>query len=167
LQHTSDVKRAQRFGTLAVQVARGIARLERDEVCCGDFTLQQFEALRLLRDAGPTAVGTAARGLGIDISTASRNLALLERGGYVRRRRSADDGRQVVFALAAKGTATLDSLCCDERVVFASLLARVPTAEREGVVHALEVLAAALTPAPEQAACCPSGACTPTQEKAR
>lgn len=151
---------AARFAALASRVARGVARLEREEICCGDLTLQQFDTLRALRDAGPLTLGAAAKALGIDLSTASRNLALLVKGGYLTRRRGKEDARQVSFALSRKGAGCLDSLCCDERMVFASLFARVPADRRAGVVAALEVLAAAL--AEERAAdpaapCCAPG----------
>ena len=49
-----------RFAALASKVARGIARLEREEVCCGDLTLQQFETLRVLQGEGPLTLGAAA-----------------------------------------------------------------------------------------------------------
>ena len=149
-----------RFAALASQVARGISRLERDEVCCGDLTLQQFEALRTLQEAGPLTLGAAAKALGIDVSTASRNLALLVKRGYLKRSRGKEDARQVSFVLSKKGTGCLDTLCCDERMVFASVFARVPAERRALVVEALGVLATALTEerAAEPAApCCPPG----------
>ncbi|TAK23873.1 MAG: MarR family transcriptional regulator [Myxococcaceae bacterium] len=152
-----------RFAALASRVARGVSRLEREEICCGDLTLQQFDTLRALRDAGPLTLGAAARALGIDLSTASRNLALLVKGGYLKRSRGKEDARQVSFALSKKGTGCLDSLCCDERMVFAAVFARVPPEHRAGVVEALEVLATALTeqPAAEPAAprCAPGKTC--------
>jgi len=158
LQHTSDVTPA-RFAALASKVARGISRLERDEICCADLTLQQFETLRSLRDAGPLTLGAAAKSLGIDLSTASRNLGRLVTNGYLLRRRGKEDAREVRFALSKKGAARLDSLCCDERIVFASLLARLPADRLAVVGEALEVLAAALDhePAAEATACCAPG----------
>ncbi len=153
------MERERRFAALLSRVARGITRLER-EVCCSDLTLQQFDALRLLR-GGEATVSAVAAALGIDVSTASRNLALLARRGYVKRRRGREDSRQVFFALAKKGTDCLDSLCCDERLVFAGLLARIPASERASVAHALDVLDAAL------AGGCDAPACEPGTCKAR
>lgn len=168
MQHTSTVTPA-RFAALASRVARGISRLEREEICCGDLTLQQFETLRSLRDAGPLTLGAAAKVLGIDLSTASRNLALLVKRGYLTRRRGKEDAREVRFALSKKGSACLDTLCCDERFVFASLLARVPTERHAVVGEALELLAAALAEERSDApsACCPPGACTVPKGNAR
>lgn|GEM_PF-725911 len=163
------------FAALASRVARGISRLEREEICCGGLTLQQFETLRALRDAGPLTLGAAAQALGIDLSTASRNLALLVKRSYLTRRRGREDARQVTFALSKKGAACLDSLCCDERLVFASLLARLPADQRPAVGEALELLAAALAAKdPVDAVenrpprgCGPSTACCPPKAGAR
>lgn len=169
MHHTSIVTPA-RFAALASRVARGVSRLEREEICCGDLTLQQFETLRALRDAGQLTLGAAAKALGIDLSTASRNLALLVKKTYLTRRRSKDDARRVTFALSRKGSGCLDSLCCDERLVFASLLARVPAERRGAVGEALELLAAALDearPGDTPAACCAPGICTPARENVR
>lgn len=157
-----------RFALLASKVARGVSRLEREEICCGDLTLQQFETLRALQDEGPLTLGAAAKRLGIDLSTASRNLARLVANGYLARRRGKEDAREVRFALSKKGSTCLDSLCCDERLVFAALLARVPADRRALVGEALELLAAALDGerAAEPSTCCPPGACAP-KENAR
>lgn len=148
------------FAALASRVARGISRLERDEICCGDLTLQQFETLRTLHASGPLTLGAAARSLGIDLSTASRNLGLLVKRGYLKRTRGKDDARHVSFSLSKKGAGCLDSLCCDERMVFAAVFARVPPEHHMGVIKALEVLATALAeqPAAEAVApCCAPG----------
>ena len=85
----------QHFAPLLSEVARAILRLERDKVCCGDLTFQQFQALQTLQVTGSRTVSDAAKALGIDISTASRNLAVLARQGYVKRRRSVEDARRL------------------------------------------------------------------------
>ncbi len=156
-----------RFAELATQVARGLARLERDEVCCGDLTLQQFETLRAIESAGQVTLGAAAAALRIDVSTASRNLALLVTRGYLTRRRGREDARQVAFALSKKGADCLASLCCDERLVYAALLARIPAERRAAVVEALDVLATALAGADAEAVACAPGTCCPPKEKTR
>ncbi len=48
--------------------------------------------------------------LGIDPSTASRNLAGLERRGYIVRRRGAEDGRQTDVRLTARGKRTAEAV---------------------------------------------------------
>ncbi len=154
------------FASLAVRVARGIGRIEREQVCCGTLTFQQFATLQAVQDAGTLSTTALAAELGIDLSTASRNLALLERQGFVQRVRSAKDGRVVTLELRPKGTRTLQSLHCDQRLVLAALLARIPTEKREGVIAALHVLAEALA-SPDASACCPAPTSAPERRRAQ
>lgn len=154
------------FAVLASRVARGLARLERDDVCCGDLTLQQFETLRAIETAGSVTVGAAAEALGIDVSTASRNLGLLVKRRYLLRRRGRDDARFVAFALSKKGAACLASLCCDQRLVYAGLLARIPADRHAAVSEALGLLAAALD-TKEAAPVCAPGTCCPPKDDNR
>ena len=77
-------------------VARSLSRLgrERARAAGADLTPQQAESLQLLAERGVISTSALALMLGIDPSTASRNLAGLERRGYIVRRRGAEDGRQ-------------------------------------------------------------------------
>src|SRR5450432_201249 len=97
IARTIRVMRSERdtFAELARRLARGLARLDRDLICCGDVTLQQFETLRELHVAGTLVTSAIGARLGIDLSTASRNLALLARAGYVARVSIKGDGRAV------------------------------------------------------------------------
>jgi putative acetyltransferase len=132
------------FAELARRLARGFSRLDRDMICCGDVTLQQFETLRELHAAGTLLTGAIAERLGIDLSTASRNLAVLARAGYVARVSVKDDRRAVGHHLTKKGERCVTSLRCDERDVFESVLARIPKREHATVLEALSVLAEAV-----------------------
>jgi len=79
--------------------------------------------------------------LGIDPSTASRNLAGLERGGFIVRRRGAEDGRQTDVRLTPRGKRIAEAVSSDWTHAFATLLDRVPRAERQRMLDALETLA--------------------------
>lgn len=142
------------FGSLLVQLARVVSRVERDEVCCGDLTFQQFETLRRIERAPKVTLSSLAAELQIDQSTASRNLTLLERGGYLSKARHEADARAVIVELTRKGRTALSSLSCDERDVFAGLYDRIPVAQRASVLAALTALSEALAD-PAAAACCP------------
>ena len=74
--------------------ARSLGRLGREFARAGDVTPQQAETLQLVVERGSLSTSSLATLLGIDPSTASRNLAGLERAGYIVRRRGTDDGRQ-------------------------------------------------------------------------
>ncbi len=130
------------FASALRRLVRGVSRLERDVVCC-DVTLQQFDTMRLLAD-GPRLNTDLAQALGIDLSTASRNLAKLEDAGYVERVAVAEDGRAVANRLTRKGKKCLESLVCDERLVLGGLANRLPPERRDLAAEVLRDLAAAV-----------------------
>jgi DNA-binding MarR family transcriptional regulator len=145
-----------RFGELLAQVAREITRRRGADVCCGDLTLEQFQTLQAVSSADQPSIGALSVSLRVDLSTMSRNVALLERNGHLLRARSADDGRVVQVRLTAKGKRALETLRCDERDVFKDAYERLPIAERAKVVRALETLSRCLETSDERAAaCCP------------
>jgi DNA-binding MarR family transcriptional regulator len=127
-------------------VARVLARFGRESARAGAVTPQQAEALQLIIDRGSVSTSTLALLLGIDPSTASRNLAGLERGGYIVRRRGAEDGRQNEVRLTPRGRRTAEAVSSEWVGSFAALLDRVPRTERQRVGEALEVLARILEP---------------------
>jgi DNA-binding MarR family transcriptional regulator len=132
------------FGSRLIQLARVVSRIERDQVCCGDLTFQQFETLRRIEEVPRVSLSVLAAELHIDQSTASRNLALLERAGYLSKVRDGADARSVNIELTRKGRAALSSLSCDERDAFADLYDRIPPGQRASVLASLAVLTGAL-----------------------
>jgi DNA-binding MarR family transcriptional regulator len=123
-------------------VARGLGRVGRDQARAigADLTPQQAEALQLLIQRGVISTSEIAQMLGIDPSTASRNLAGLERRGYVVRRRGAEDGRQTDVRLTARGKRTAEAVCSGWTAAYVSLLDRLPRLERQRVAEALDAL---------------------------
>jgi DNA-binding MarR family transcriptional regulator len=123
-------------------VARGMGRLGRERARGGgDLTPQQAEALQLIADRAVLSTSSLAVLLGIDPSTASRNLAGLERGGYVLRRRGIEDGRQTNIRISPRGRRATETASKEWLATYVSLLERVPRGERQCVVDALAVLA--------------------------
>ncbi len=132
---------AKTIRTLQV-VARSLGRLGRERArAAGRVTPQQAEAIQLIADRGVLTTSALALLLGIDPSTASRNLAGLERCGYIVRKRGADDGRQTDVRLTPRGKRTADAVGAEWKAACAALLDRVPRAERQRVDDALDVLA--------------------------
>ena len=126
----------------AVQVfARGLARQGRERARAGDITTQQADALSLIEARGNVSTSALALLLGIDPSTASRNLAGLERAGLISRKRDASDGRQTDVRLTQKGKRLAEAVNTDALRSFAALIDRVPRGERQRVTDAIEVLA--------------------------
>src|SRR5450755_1983997 len=96
-----------RFAELLSGVAREVTRRQASEVCCGDLTLEQFQTLRSVSLVERSSIGSLSADLHVDLSTMSRNVALLEKNGYLSRARSAEDGRIVVVKLTPKGKRAL------------------------------------------------------------
>lgn len=138
-----DVKTARALQGLA----RTLARFGRERARAGDVTPQQAEALQLLSERGALSTSTLALLLGIDPSTASRNLAGLERAGFIIRRKGADDGRQTDVRLTPRGKRTAESVSTEWTHAYVALLERLPRTERQRVTEALEVLARLLADA--------------------
>jgi DNA-binding MarR family transcriptional regulator len=152
------------FSKVLLSVARAVERVQRDEVCCGDLTLQQFDTLKRIATAERTTLGSIAADLGIDLSTASRNLTRLEKQGYVSKVRPESDARTVILRLTKKGARALSTLSCDERDSFGAVYYRIPAAQRAAVIEGLSVLSEVLNAAESLPAdeCCP-----PPKQEAR
>jgi DNA-binding MarR family transcriptional regulator len=67
-----------------------------------------LSALRTIERHGPITVTDVARRLGVDQSTASRQLRPLEKRGLVRRATVAADGRLASFSVSGKGREVLE-----------------------------------------------------------
>src|SRR5450755_1044171 len=122
-------------------VARALGRLGRERARAGDVTPQQAEALQVVAERGAMSTSTLASMLGIDPSTASRNLAGLERAGYIVRKRGTEDGRQTDVRLTPRGKRTADAVALEWTQAYATLLDRIPRGDRQRVTDALEALA--------------------------
>jgi DNA-binding MarR family transcriptional regulator len=129
-----------RFARALLAVARGLGRIARERARAGDVTPQQAETLQLVAERGALSTSTLAALLGIDPSTASRNLTGLEKAGLIARQKGSDDGRQTDVRLTPRGRRAAQSVGSGATSAFASLLDRVPRSDRARVVDALEVL---------------------------
>ena len=145
-----------RFAELLSQLAREVTRRQATEVCCGDLTLEQFQTLHTVHRAERSSIGSLSAELGVDVSTMSRNVSVLERDGYLLRARSEDDARFVHVNLTAKGRRALETLRCSERDVLKDVYDRLPSTDRARVMKTLEALRLCLVRSDSvEAACCP------------
>jgi DNA-binding MarR family transcriptional regulator len=135
--HMPDAKTARAFQL----VTSALGRLGRERARSGDVTPQQADALQVILERGAMSTSMLATLLGIDPSTASRNLAGLERGGFIVRRRGTEDGRQTDVRLTPRGKRIAEAVSSEWSQAFATLLERVPRAERQRMLDALETLA--------------------------
>jgi DNA-binding MarR family transcriptional regulator len=113
----------------------------RERARAGDVTPQQAETLQLVAERGALSTSVLAALLGIDPSTASRNLAGLERAGLISRKKAADDGRQTDVRLTPRGRRMAETVATEALHRLSGLIDRVPRSERQKVTEALEMLA--------------------------
>jgi DNA-binding MarR family transcriptional regulator len=126
-------------------VARALGRIGRERArAAGDFTPQQAEALQLVAERSVLSTSEFAQLLGIDPSTASRNLAGLERSGYIVRRRGTEDARQTDVRLTSRGKRVAESVSSEWTTACALILDRLPRGERQRLAEAVDALARAL-----------------------
>jgi DNA-binding MarR family transcriptional regulator len=130
-----------RFARAVQVLTRGLGRIGRERARAGEVTPQQAETLQLIAERGAVSTSSLASLLGIDPSTASRNLAGLERAGLISRRKGKDDGRQTDVRLTPRGRRTADSVNADAVDALTSIIDRVPRGDRLRVTEALEALA--------------------------
>jgi DNA-binding MarR family transcriptional regulator len=133
-----------RFARAVQIVARGLGRISRERARAGEVTPQQAETLQLISERGAVSTSTLAVMLGIDPSTASRNLSGLERAGFITRKKGSEDARQTDVRLTPRGKRTADAVNSDAAQAFMLLMEKLPRAERAKVIEALDVLARAL-----------------------
>src|SRR5450432_3425018 len=131
----------ERFARAVQIVARGLGRISRERARAGEVTPQQAETLQLIAERGAISTSSLATALGIDPSTASRNLAGLERSGFISRKKGADDGRQTDVRLTPRGKRAAESATEGSSATIAALLEKVPRTDRQRVIEALESLA--------------------------
>ena len=130
-----------RFARALLALARGLGRVARERARAGDVTPQQAETLQLIAEKGALSTSTLATLLGIDPSTASRNLSGLEKAGLIVRQKGSDDGRQTDVRLTPKGRRAAQYVGNGASSAFAALLDKVPRGERARVIEALEAVA--------------------------
>jgi DNA-binding MarR family transcriptional regulator len=98
----------------------------------------QIDALDVLANRGPQRMSDFADALGVDASTATRTVTRLEDGGYVRRARSAGDGRGVQVELTDTGVDTVAEVVARRRRLLESSLDGLDETERQMLAALLE-----------------------------
>ena len=131
----------ERFVHAVHIVARALGRISRERARTADVTPQQAETLQLIFERGAVSTSSLAEQLGIDPSTASRNLTGLERSGLISRKKGADDARQTDVRLTPRGKRIAEAVSSGSNDAIAALFEQLPRPERQRVADALEILA--------------------------
>lgn len=96
----------------------------------------------------PARLSTLAEAIGIEISTASRQVAGLVERGFVERSPDPDDGRATVHRLSDDGHELRNRIADARREWFESLLAGFSDAERSTFADLIERFVAAMNASP-------------------
>jgi DNA-binding MarR family transcriptional regulator len=124
-----------------VSLVRALGLHQPDRTPCGQpvAVAEAHALLELSREAGLTQNGLAAR-LRLDKSTVSRIVTLLERRGWVERRRDKGDARMVHVHVTLDGRDAAANLAASRQAKFSTIFAAIPRPERALVATALDTL---------------------------
>jgi DNA-binding MarR family transcriptional regulator len=107
------------------------------------LTLTQFRTLVLLAEDPDCTLGHLAKRLGVNASTAQRQVDRLVSLRLVHRREAADDRRQVSLRLTAPAERLVERVLTTRRTAIATIVGRMPTAHQQLLIEALSDFATA------------------------
>jgi DNA-binding MarR family transcriptional regulator len=103
-----------------------------------------YLVLRTLDEVGPTSTNALARELHLDASTVTRQLTVLERGGFIERRPDPRDGRSATIVLTSEGSKTMRGVEQERRRRMEVLVNAWDDAEKDNLAVALSMLNSSL-----------------------
>ena len=115
----------------------------RDEATREILSAHQAGVLDHLDDVEPTSLLELARHMGVTASTMCLTVDRLERGGYVRRERSKQDGRRVDLQLTPAGVRIKQQQKVLEPELVAAMLTKLNDRKQAQALRGLELLAEA------------------------
>ncbi|HWI64062.1 MAG TPA: MarR family transcriptional regulator [Symbiobacteriaceae bacterium] len=130
--------------SLLREVSRLFAQVQREGVACCGTTSTQCTLLTELGRNGPMTLADLGRRVGLDKGWISRAVEGLVQEGLLTKVPSADDRRTVIIDLSPAGHERFAELNRTLNQQAERVLARIPEAQRPGVVAAMELLKEAL-----------------------
>lgn len=106
-------------------------------------TLPQFRMLTSLSVHGPRKLAAVADLLGVNSSTALRMAERLAVGGLLTRETNPDNRREIILRLAPLGERVVAEVTARRRAEIATVVSRLPEAQRTALIEALAAFAAA------------------------
>jgi DNA-binding MarR family transcriptional regulator len=106
------------------RAARSITRLFDRKMRASGLRATQFSILAMLTLTGPTSIGHLAEGLGMERTTLTRNLALIEAQRWVTIQ-PGDDARARIVSVTSKGRAAVEAALPAWRQAQASAAAAI------------------------------------------
>jgi len=117
----------------------------RDERSGSVLTSHQASILDHLDERHPMRLSELAEHMGVTPGTMSIHVDRLERLGFVSRRRSETDARQVALRLTEDGVRVRDDKSVLDPVLVQRMLSQLSAAERRDAIRGLSLLAQAAT----------------------
>lgn len=135
------LEQAAGFQESMVGLVRALGLHRPDQTPCGQpvAVAEAHALLELTREPGLSQNGLAAR-LQLEKSTVSRVVTLLERRGWIERRRDTIDTRIVRVHVTRDGHEAAASLAASRRAKFAKIFEAIPKSERAAIISALAAL---------------------------
>ncbi|MBO1754378.1 MarR family transcriptional regulator [Allobranchiibius sp. CTAmp26] len=106
-------------------------------------TPTQFRVLVVLAGNGDGTLGQLAASLGVNASTAQRQVDRLMHDGLVDRRENPQDRREVAITLTQHGSRLVDVVTSRRRVAIAQIVQDMQDTDRRALIAALEAFATA------------------------
>jgi len=136
-----------------IAFCRMFSSFEREEICCGTVSPAQCVLLQTLMDGEWDVSGLAAEAR-VTKGAMTRLVDGLEGRGWVARERAEDDGRRVLVSLTGAGKKEAKRLYRLTEKSIATLLERIPPAERAQAVRSIHLLRKAAEETRTQLDCC-------------
>jgi DNA-binding MarR family transcriptional regulator len=96
-----------------------------------------YLALRTLDAMGPTCINALAQALHLDASTATRQIGVLESGGFVRRQADPSDGRSSMIVPTAEGRRAMQKVEHGRREAIETVLEGWDESERTDLARVM------------------------------
>ena len=132
---TATPPEVDRIETELLMLARWLEALQRRQRYPMDRAA--YLLLRRLDEHGPQSVAALATGLGLDGSTVTRQLAVLDQAGHVRRSAHPEDGRVTVIEATPAGRRAMASLRAHRQGRIETLFADWPDPDRAELADVL------------------------------
>ena len=136
-----------------IAFCRMFSSFEREEICCGTVSPAQCVLLQTL-SSGDWDVSSLASESRVTKGAMTRLVDGLEKRDWVARGKAEDDGRRVLVSLTAAGKKEAKRLLRLTEKSIATILERIPEAERNQVVRSIGLLREAAEQTRNQLDCC-------------
>lgn len=121
----------------------------REGLLDSEFSLTEARVLYELATRGEATAADIAKELTLDAGYLSRILRRFEGGGLLKRKVSAEDGRQTILTITRNGRDSFADLNERSNREARNILEHVPASELPGLLDAMHTIEKTLSPAPE------------------